>query len=657
MTERDVPSSHYDEDDSNPSNTPAVPTIGDVIDARLSRRAALKGLLASAAVTGIGLVGGGLVAKAAQAQAAAGAAGSGLTFKPVPHGYDAQHHIAEGYRADVLIRWGDKVAADAPDFDVTKQSADAQAKQFGYNCDFITYLPLPEGQNGSEHGLLVVNHEYTMPELMFPGFADNKVALEKITKEQTEIEMAAHGASVIEVKKTNGKWAVVEGSKYARRITGMTPMRVSGPAAGDERLKTKADPTGTTVLGTLNNCAGGWTPWGTALIAEENFNGYFGGDAAAQPQAAAYKRYGISKDSWYSWWKYHDRFDVSKEPNEPNRFGWMVEVDPYDPASTPVKRTSLGRFKHEGATTIVNGDGRVVVYSGDDERFDYVYKFVSEGKYDPANRAANRDLLDRGTLYVGKFHDDGKLEWMPMVHGQGKLTAENGFNSQADVLIEARRAADLLGATPMDRPEDVQPNPVTGLVYVMLTNNSRRKADQLNAANPRAENKWGQIVEMVPPGSDGKRDHAADTFQWNIFLLAGDPKDEKVGAKYGGDVGESGWFNCPDNVEFDPKGRIWIATDGFTDAKIADGLWAAETQGEGRAVTKRFFACPSGAEMCGPRFTPDGKTLFLAVQHPGDDKGSNFDAPSTRWPDFKDGMPPRPSLLVVTKEDGGEIGA
>jgi hypothetical protein len=443
-----------------------------------------------------------------------------------------------------------------------------------------------------------------------------------------------------------------------RRITMNTPMRISGPAAGHPRLQTHADPTGTRVLGTLNNCAGGNTPWGTVITAEENFNSYFGGAAAETgPEAAAYRRYGISRDATYAWGRHFDRFNLDKEPNEPNRFGWIVEYDPYDPNSVPVKRTALGRFKHEGATHAISHDGRVAFYSGDDERFDYLYKFVTARPWNPNDRAANRDLLDDGTLYVAKFEERGVMRWLPLVFGQGPLTEANGFRSQADVVIEARRAADLLGATPMDRPEDVETNPANGRVYVMLTNNSRRTAQQVGPANPRANNVHGHVVEVIPPGAGTSRvDHTAVEARWEIFLMGGKPGID-AGARYHRATSDNGWLSCPDNVAFDSKGRIWISTDGAPEnAGIADGLWAADTAGHGRALTRLFFQAPTGAEVCGPRFTPDDRTLFLAIQHPGEDTGSTFERPSTRWPDFKEGEPPRPSVVAIVKRDGGEIG-
>jgi secreted PhoX family phosphatase len=325
----------------------------------------------------------------------------------------------------------------------------------------------------------VVNHEFTNEELMFPGIGRQDVKQDpfaRMTKELVDIEKTAHGGAVIEIMRENGKWRVVDGSKYARRIDADTPMEITGPAAGHARLKARADPSGRHVLGMLNNCAGGVTPWGTWLTCEENFNGYFWGKPAADhPEAENFRRYGVP-GNWYAWGKFEDRFDVTREPNEANRFGWVVEIDPFDPASTPKKRTAMGRFKHEGAAGVVNKDGSCVVYQGDDERFDYVYKFVTAGKVDTNNRAANRDLLDAGTLYVARCNEDGSGEWLPLKHGHGPLTQANGFGAQADVLIGARRAADLLGATRMDRPEDVEV-PATQKVYVILTNNTKRRPD------------------------------------------------------------------------------------------------------------------------------------------------------------------------------------
>ncbi|MBX6322075.1 MAG: PhoX family phosphatase [Rhodospirillaceae bacterium] len=634
-----------DGDDRGRNPTDNRPMI-EVVEARLSRRGLLGGMLA-------GLAAGACAPWTGRAALAAGNP-STLTFEEVAHGIDETHHVAKGYTAQVLIRWGDRVAKDAPAFDPARLSAAAQEKQFGYNNDFIGFLPLPQGSGSSDHGLLAVNHEYTNAELMFPDLAAED-KLQKMTRDQVAVEMAAHGHSILEVRRRDGAWTVAADSPYNRRITATTPMALSGPAAGHPLLRTRADPDGRTVLGTINNCAGGVTPWGTVLICEENFNLYFAGATTSLPEAKAYARYGVGESPEYAWSRFVDRFDLAKEPNEPHRFGWVVELDPYDAAAVPVKRTALGRLKHEGATAVLNRDGRVVVYMGDDERFEYIYRFVSAGTYDPANRAANMGLLDVGTLSVARFHDDGRLEWLPLVQGQGPLTPENGFASQADVLIKTRLAADLVGATPMDRPEDVEADPTTGRVYAVLTNNIRRRYDQVDAANPRLDNTAGHIIEMIPPGEGAAIDHAAATYRWDLFLAAGNPV--WGGTYYGKGVSDNGWLACPDNLAFDAKGRIWIATDqggaqpGFG---IGDGLYGADVSGDGRAVTRFFFRCPRDAEMCGPCFTPDGRTLFLAVQHPGE--GSTFASPSTRWPDFAPDMPPRPAVVAVTKSDGAEVG-
>ena len=376
----------------NPTDNP---TIGDVIAARYHRRDLLKGALGVAAITAT--VSPMAIAVAGQTRAQGA---TRFVFNEAPAGVDENHHVAEGYDVDVLIRWGDPVLPGAPPFDPMKQTAAAQKLQFGYNNDYLGYLPMPGAANASRHGLLLVNLEYTNEELMFPGIGVEQMTKEqnfaKMTAELVNIEMAAHGGAVIEVVRENGKWRVVAGSRYARRIDADTAMDITGPAAGHARMQTKADPTGRRVLGMVNNCAGGATPWGTWLSCEENFHGYFWGEVAADhPEARNFKRYGVA-GKWFAWGKWHDRFDVNKEPNEANRFGWILEIDPFDPSSTPKKRTALGRMKHEGAEGIVNRDGRYVVYTGDDERFDYVYKFVTRGTVDSNNRAANRDLLDDG---------------------------------------------------------------------------------------------------------------------------------------------------------------------------------------------------------------------------------------------------------------------
>jgi secreted PhoX family phosphatase len=641
-----------------PINPSQEPTLGDVINRRFNRRDILKGMLGVAAV--------GLLAPLASGVKAATSPVGRFGFEEIAHGADATHHVPPGYSADVLMRWGDGVVPGAPVFDPMTHTAAAQLRQYGYNNDYVGYIPLPLGSDNSDHGLLCVNHEYTDEELMFPAYGRHDKGFTKVTREIVDIEMASHGGSVIEVRREGGKWRVVDDSRYARRITALdTEMAFSGPAAGSDRLKTGEDPDGTRVIGTINNCAGGITPWGTYLMAEENFHFYFTGDIAANPEKDNYARYGVPGNR-YAWGRYHRRFDLDAEPNAANRYGWIVEVDPLDPSSTPVKRTALGRFKHEGAESIVNRDGRLVIYSGDDQRFEFLYKFVSADRVDMNNRAANRDLLDRGMLYVARFDADGGVEWLPLVHGQGPLTADNGFASQADVVIEARRAGTLLGATPMDRPEDVEPNPATGKVYVMLTNNAKRGADAVDAANPRAGNLWGHILEITP--EDG--DHASRRSRWDILVKAGNPNDPAAAALWNPATSEHGWFACPDNCAVDPQGRLWVTTDQGSNwnkaSGTADGVWALETEGAGRGTGRMFYRVPVGAEMCGPCFTPDGKTLFVAVQHPATDgtkdylgfeRSSTFEDPATRWPDFRPDMPPRPSLVAITKDDGGVIGS
>jgi secreted PhoX family phosphatase len=642
-------------------------TMGAVIARRSGRRDILKGSLAVTAATA--LFG---TAALEGASGPARAAGAGFDFRELAAGVDETHHVAEGYVADVVIRWGDPLAADMKPFDPRTLTGEEQARRFGYNNDYIAYFPL---DTSNTRGLLCVNNEYANPEVMFPGLTvrPDRDDFAKITEAHVAVEMAAHGVSIVEIALEGGKWTPVVGSKYNRRITANTPMTVDGPAAGHDRLRTKADPTGRNLLGTLNNCAGGQTPWGTYLTGEENCNGYFWTDQKTADgkrltkglggdQQKSYERYGIPSN-WYSWGKYHERFNVDKEANECNRFHWIVEIDPMDPASKPVKHTALGRFRHEGAEMILNTDGRVVVYTGDDAQLDYVYRFVSKEKVRQGDKAHNMRLLSEGTLSVARFNEDGSVQWLPLVFGEGPLTAEKGFTSQAEILIDTRLAADALKATRMDRPEDVQPAPGTGKVYIMLTNNERRRPEEVDKANPRPQNEFGHIIEMTAP--DG--DHAAATFTWDMLIKCGDPRVAEVGAMWNPATSADGWFACPDNCTIDALGRLWVATDqgnSWPKTGRADGIYAVSTEGQSRGTSKLFFRVPVGAEMCGPCLTPDGETFFVAVQHPSTDgvrnwkpfgRESTFEDPATRWPDFKPDMPPRPSVVAIRKKGGGKI--
>jgi secreted PhoX family phosphatase len=632
-------------------------TFAEILRRRLSRRGFVQGTAAAGAAAAFTVTGPRLVAPPARA-AAVGRVGA-VGFTPIGLDTGPEPIVASGNRIIPFLSWGDPVVAGAPAFDPLNQTVEAQSQQFGYNCDWIGFLPLPQGSDASDHGLLVVNHEYTNPELMFPGYhVPNPAFVEgseepefhpSPTKEIVDIELAAHGLSVVEIQRdSEGTWQVVANSPYNRRITGTTVMELTGPAAGAALLQTADDPTGTSVIGTLNNCAGGTTPWGTVISGEENFNQYFANLGSLSPDDASHAnhtRYTITEGPTERRWEdFYERFDVSKHPNEPLRFGWGIEFDPYDPESTPRKLTALGRAKHEGHTSVVAPGGQVVVYSGDDSRFEYAYKFVTEGSYDPDNREANFGLLDAGTLYVARFNDDGTGEWLPLVQGEAPLTEENGFATQADVLINTRAAADLLGATKMDRPEDFETNPVSGKVYLVLTNNNSRTLDATDEANPRPENLHGHVIELTEDGND----HAETSFTWEMFLLAGDPAQGSTWfAGFPSDQVSA--FSAPDNITFDIDGNMWMSTDGMPNNLPGnDGLFIVPTEGETRGQVQQFFSAVPAAEVSGPVFTPDNSALFLSVQHPAE--GSRFEEPLTRWPSGGE-MPPRPTVVLIAADD------
>ena len=589
--------------------------------------------------------------------------------------------VPEGYVADVLYRWGDPCVAGAPAFrgDASERALE-QEMQAGDNHDGINLFPFP-GEDGNTRALIAMNHEYINPEYIFEPRGANWYA--PLDRGMVDKMVAAHGVSVIEVAKAaDGSWSVVPGSPYNRRITGYTPIEITGPAAGEDRLKTAADATGTRVLGTLNNCGAGQTPWGTYLTCEENFNGYFGTEDATWAPDALQSRYGVSAGGFgYLWHTADPRFDLAQNPNEPNRFGWVVEIDPFAPASTPKKRTAMGRFKHENAEFALAADNRAVVYMGDDERFDYLYKFVSARTYDPANPATGIDILDSGTLYVARFDagettgdNAGTGVWLPLVFGQNGLTPENGFTSQADVLIRTRVAADFVGATKMDRPEWIAyNNQKKGEVYVCCTNNSRRTAAQIDDVNPRASNQWGHIVRWNEAGADA----AATSFVWDLFVVAGNPSLE--GDKRGSaNVTEENKFNSPDGLQFDPEGRLWIQTDG---AKSNEGNFVGMGNNQmlvadvATGEIRRILVGPAGCEVTGITWSPDGRAAFLNIQHPGEAGGHpntpSFDANAfgsldefinnnptafSTWPDGASAGRPRSATIVLRRLDGGVVG-
>lgn len=571
-----------------------------------------------------------------------------LGFADVPRGIDDRDHIAAGYSATPLLRRGDPILPGAPAFDATALSAAAQEQQFGDSNDFIAFIPMTPG--ASDHGLLCINHEFPLSPLLWGGGGgDWDTPPEDRPPERIGVEKAAIGLSVVEVKRGVSGWEVVRESPYNRRLTATTPLALSLPVAGHARVQTPADPEGRTVLGTLENCSGGTTPWGTVLSGEENITHHFiareGGAAMTGPEADNLKALRFHGDPAMVWHTEEARWDLDQHPAEANRFGWVVEIDPKDPQSTPVKRTALGRFFHEGAEVTHCPSGHVVVYMGDDSDEQHLYRFVSSGTWAPGQDPAG--LLDEGTLSVAKFSET-ELRWLPLTLDNPALAA--AFETQADLLLETRRAAALVGATPMDRPERVAVSPTNGQVYAVLTKGKRR--EEGDAPNPRAPNPLGHIIELLPPGGD----HTADAFTWGIFLLGGNPKDPAHGAQCHPGTSDHGWVVTPDNATFDPSGRLWITTDGAQRHGSTDGLYACEVDGEDRALTRLLYRCPTGAELTGPAFTPDGTTLFISVQHPGAERSSTFDNPSTRWPDFDAAIPPRSSVVVIERDDGGIIG-
>jgi hypothetical protein len=699
------------------SNDSGNESIGTLIERRLvSRRGFLKSSVgatlgaAAAAVTGGGLID--AMTNPAQANSLAGASPSpagGIGFAALrPNKFlqaaDDAVRVPQGYSARVLVAWGDSITP-APHWNpASAMTEEVQLRSFGAHTDGMHYFPYPGGQ-GDERGLLVANNEYCDPALVNAISPAASYRSVPVTLPMVRSQQAAHGVSIVEIEKGSGnRWQVNRRSPFNRRITGNTPCEISGPAAGHELLRTAADPSGRRVLGTLNNCAHGYTPWGTYLTCEENWNGYFSnetGDVEGVEDIdrkfdiiRGQSRYGVVKGGFgYRWHETDQRFRADLHPNEPNRFGWVVEIDPWNPRSTPIKRTALGRFKHENAMVVVGDDNRVAFYMGDDERNEYLYKFVCAKALNPAGRATDRDMLDEGTLYVAKFNANGTGEWRPLVHGLNGLTAANGFSDQGEVLVKTRQAADRLGATMMDRPEWIAAHPRTREVYMTLTNNSRRgnspatsnKVDgtsnagssnpPVDAANPRPDNDYGHIIRW----REHHGDVAATTFDWDIFAKCGDKlvgsTTKRLSASYAAS-GHDGYigdingddYGAPDGLWFDAQGRLWIQTDQQGDARgdwVNIGGNAMMCADPRTGETRRFLTSPKNCEVTGVITTPDGRTMFVGIQHPGEDWTNAFTDNST-WPDSGRNGPttassagpakPRSGIVVITKDDGGIIG-
>jgi secreted PhoX family phosphatase len=418
-------------------------------------------------------------------------------------------------------------------------------------------------------------------------------------------------------------------------------------------MQTAGDPAGRTALGTMSNCAMGYTPWGTYLTCEENFQFYFANRSGSVP--ALQRRYGITeRGGGYRWHEFDERFDAARHPNEPNRFGWVVEIDPFDPSRPPVKHTAMGRLSHEGAALAVAPDRRVVFYMGDDARFEHVYKFVSRG---PANRHA----LEHGTLYAARFDADGTGVWLELAPGQNGLDAGAGFPTQAEICIDARRAGEIAGATRMDRPEWIAVHPRTGEAYCALSYNETRGQPGRpgpDPANPRAENVYGHIIRWRERGGDP----TATRFEWDVFILCGDPASGDPARR--GDI-KGDVFGSPDGVWVDGRGVLWIQTDVST-RLLNKGDYAGMGNNQMLAAdpvtreVRRFLTGPIGCEITGATGTPDGRTLFVNIQHPGEtpSERSNPATPKaiSAWPDGPSGGRPRSATVVIRRADGGLIG-
>jgi secreted PhoX family phosphatase len=662
-----------------------------------------------------------------------------LGFAAVPKNLADIVTVPAGYTVTVMTRLGDPLAAGVSTYANNGTDGDFD-RRIGDHGDALAWFGLSatgtRDDNSSTRGLMVQNHENLNVQYLHPNGPTN---LSSGVRPQAEVlkEMMAHGVSVAEYGESAGrKWAYVPGSTFNRRITPATVMQFNGPVARSAMLSTVFSPDGTRGRGTINNCANGISHWGTNLTCEENWAGYFRRDAVdnsatsrrTAKERASLSRYGVTSTSGNYRWSFTDstdslftRWNVTATAdsaaqdyrNEPNQYGWVVEIDPYDPASLPRKRTALGRCGHEGAFIHAVNGKRMGVYMGDDGRREYVYKYVSNATWTDADRnSANRlaigdKYLDAGTLYVARFEADGTGRWLPLVFGQVPNLATYAFADQADILINARLAADAVGATPMDRPEWTGGNPATGEIYLTLTNNNAalRPLNDTNAANPRHYNDPrgsantaqfgnpnGHIVRLRENGDDP----ASLGFRWDNYLFGADSADaDPTNVNISGLTADND-FSSPDGLYFsrptNPAGRVrplmWLQTDdgAMTDRsncmmlaalpgtvgdgaartitnRGADGATATQATFVGAAATaatlRRFMVGPVQCELTGIDSTPDGRTIFVGIQHPGEEGTPS--APSSNWPDSQGNasvartIRPRSAIVAITKDDGGVI--
>ena len=713
-----TPVSEYDDNEIvNHSSNPHMDTI---LAARLSRRGALKGGIGAttaALLGGVGLSACGGSDDDTPAPAPAPTPKS-LNFAAVAKTNADTVSVPAGYQVSILHALGDPMMfGDTSWSDAGTETAESYDRRIGDGHDGMYYFGLSDDgkfdANRSDRGLLCVNHEYVVAPYGLHPAGSTKVGDQR-PADEVEKEIRAHGVSVVEVKRKSGSndMEMVRGSKYNRRVTSATPMDFGGPAKGNAKLVNKLSPGGTEAFGMNNNCACGYTPWGTYLTCEENYLNVIGRAAGDDEQRSAseivaLKRYGLpaGRKNPYGWdtpdgeqyqrWnsKVSGASAAEDHRNSFNTFGWVVEIDPFRPESKPVKRSALGRFNHEGAWPAPARAGEpIVIYSGDDARNEYVFKFVSDAKWDPKDlnggTAVGAKYLDKGKLYAAKFNDDGTGQWLELTHGKNGIDDKNTlypFADQGDVVMHCRLAADFMGATKMDRPEWGGVNPLNNEVYMTMTNNNTRTAENVNAANPRKGNTNGHIIRWKEKGGQ-----AGTSFEWDVYLF-GAREDGKQSENLSGLTAVND-FSSPDGLYFDQRngqtdGLLWIQTDdgAYTDVTncmmlaalpghVGDGGKIKTREGQETimgakptdANVRRFLVGPFDCEITGVVVTPDGKTLFFNVQHPGEDKADfTTNTFTSHWPGNQapasDALHhghkrPRSATVVVTRTDGGTIG-